>query len=181
MLVACLGIGMARYAGVLRIVRRIRMAILTLIPFALMRSAVNRKILTVMIKGCRHPGCFTVTTGAIRREVSPGMAGVGGLIVVVQVTPGAGIRGIGVIAHMAGRTVVGYCGMRAVQRVITVVDAKCCRGPARRRVAGGAIGGDAQAHVIRIGALAVIRRVAGGTVGRRSGKPRSVAIDTGGG
>ena len=68
-LVIRLRVGMTSRAGKLRKVRRIRMAIGTLIPFALVLAAIDREMLPVVVKGSGRPCRFTMTTGTVHREL----------------------------------------------------------------------------------------------------------------
>ena len=58
MLVICFGIRMAGRAGIFCIVGWIRMAISALTPFTVVCATVNGKILRIMVKCSRRPGCF---------------------------------------------------------------------------------------------------------------------------
>lgn len=165
--------------GILRIIRRVRMAVLTLIPFALVRPAVYRKILPVVVKGCWYPSRFVVATGTIGREIRPGVIRVDRLIIVANMATRTGIGCISVVALVAACAIVGNNGMRAIERVIIIVYSKRSRRPAVGGVATRTVGRDAQLAVIRIGALVVVRCMAGRTIRRGTGISRAVTIDTG--
>lgn len=62
-------IHMAGGAGKLGIVGRVDMAVCTLIPFALVLAAVDREILSVVIKGGRLPGGLRMAGDAICGEL----------------------------------------------------------------------------------------------------------------
>lgn len=64
-----IGIGMAGDAGEFCVIGRIGMAIRTLIPFAFVFAAINRKMLAVVIKSRRYPGIFAVAICAIGRKI----------------------------------------------------------------------------------------------------------------
>ncbi len=64
-LVVRLRIRMATDTGKLRVIGRVGMTIGAGIPLILVFTAVNGKILGVVVKSGRRPGCFRVTSGAI--------------------------------------------------------------------------------------------------------------------
>lgn len=91
-----------------------RMAFRTLVPFAPVISAVDRENLVVVVKGGRRPGCFRMAACAIGGKLGGCMVGVAGLVVVGRMAAETGIGGIAERVVVAGRAVVGYCGMRPV-------------------------------------------------------------------
>jgi len=113
-------------------ITRSGMAIGALIPLVFMRSAVNWEIHIIVVKGCRCPGRLTVAILAACREPSRCMVGIVCLVVVCLVATHTGIRRVIIITIMASRAIVGYGRVRAVERIVIVVN-----GETRRRPAGG--------------------------------------------
>lgn len=107
-------IGMAGDTSKFSVIRRVGMAIHTLIPFSFVLTAINWEILCVVVKRRRHPGIFSVAIRAIGRKLGGRVVGASRCVVVSRVAAKAGIRRIGIIAVVAGRTVVGYCRMRPI-------------------------------------------------------------------
>ncbi len=160
-LIVGLRVGMAIGAGHLCIIGRVSMAIDTLIPLAVMGPAVDGEILPVVVEGGRRPARLIMATGAIRRELSRLVVGIGRLVVVRIVAPETGIRRIVIITVVAGGAVVGNGGVRSLEDVVVVVVGKGRRHPTRiGGMARSAIGGEAQGLVVGIGRLGKIRRVA---------------------
>lgn len=115
----------------------------------------DERINSTVVKSRRRPGAFTMATFAVRGELSSGMVGVGGCIVIAQMAAHAGIRGIGVIAVVAGIAVVGNRDMRPVERIeCTVV--KRGRRPVAFRMTIRTGGGELGSNVVRIGRRSVV-------------------------
>ena len=118
-------------------------------------------IKTVVVESRRYPSCFAVAAGAVCGQLLRGVVGVGSLVVIANMTAHTGIRSVIVIPVMASGAVIGYDSMRAVQGVIIVVDRKGGRRPTGVcGMATRAIRRNGQGHVVRVGALVVIRRMA---------------------
>ncbi len=89
------------------VIARRGMAVGTLIPFAFMAAAINGKIHAIVVESCRFPGRFAMATGAVGRELCRFMVGICGLIIIVDMTAGTGIRSVIIITLVAGGT--GIC------------------------------------------------------------------------
>lgn len=89
----------------------------------------RKRIECIVVKCRRNPGVFRMAVGTRRGELSSGVVGIKGRIVVRLMASGTGIGRIVVIAVVAGRTIVGDRCMRAVQSIIVVVDRERCRIP----------------------------------------------------
>ena len=137
----------------------------------------GQRVKTAVIESRRYPGRFGMAGGAIRRELRRHVVGIGGLVVVGDVTAGAGVRRVVVIAVVAGSAIIRYARMRAVQGIIVVVNGESGRFPAGCSMATGAVRRDIQRQVIRVGALVVIRGMATGAIGGSACIPRSVTIN----
>ena len=81
----------------------------------------GERINCTVVKRGRRPGAFTMAAFAIRGELSSGMVGVSRRIVIAQVATDAGVWGIGIVAVVAGVTVVGNRNMRPVERIKCIV------------------------------------------------------------
>lgn len=162
------------------VIARCCMAIGTLIPFVFMLAAIDREILPVVVEISRIPRCFAVTILASRRETRRGVFGIGGLVIIADVASCTSVRGVVVIAVVAGIAIIGNGGVRPFQRVIIVVNGERGRLPGTCGVAGRAVRRNRQGDVLRVGGLVVIRCVTTRTIRRRSGITRSVATQTGG-
>lgn len=139
------------------------MAIRALAPLAFVRTAVNGEILTVVIKSRRRPGGLIVARRAICRELGSRVIGVGRLVIIRCMATRAGIWRVGVIALVAGSAIIGNGRMRAVKRVIIVVDRKRGRRPAAGRVTTCTIHRQRQRGMAWIRRLVIIRRMTAGT------------------
>ena len=147
--------------GVFGIIGGIRMAIYTGRPLPLVLAAVNRKMLPVVVECRRHPARFRMAGLAVCGKLERRMAGVRRLGIICRMAAEAGVRGIVVIAVVAGGTVVGNGCVRTIKRIIVVVDGESRRHPIRRGgMTRSAIRREIQRQVVRIGALVVIRRMA---------------------
>lgn len=113
-----------------------------------------------------------MATGAIRRELCGFMVGIGGLVIIVDMTACTGVWGVVVVAFMAGGARIGNAGMRAFQGVIIIVNGKGGRLPGVGGMAGGAVGWDSQCYVVWVGTLVIIRRMAADTIRRCAGVAR---------
>ena len=134
------------------IIVRIGMAFRTGIPFVLVFAGINGEIEIVMVESRRHPGILIVTTFAGGRKLCRLMVRIVGVVVIRLVATIAGIRSIIVISFVTGKTIVCNVGMRSLQHVIVVVDAKCGRGPAGlSRMTGGTVLRNVQGYMSRIG------------------------------
>ena len=138
------------------IVGRIAVTVGTLIPFSLVISAVNWKILGIMVEGSGCPGRFTVATGAIGRKLSRNMVRIGRIVVVIGVATRTGVGGIIVVAIMTSCTVIRNPCMRSVQRVVAVVIGEGRGLPGYVGMTGCTISGNIERYVVRIGCLVVI-------------------------
>ena len=64
--IVSLRIGMTGHAGKFGVIRRIRMAVHTLVPLPVVFSTIDRKILSIVVKGRRYPLTFRVAGRTIR-------------------------------------------------------------------------------------------------------------------
>ena len=159
-----LRIGVTAYTGEFRVIIGVGMAICTLIPFALMRSAVDWKVLTVVVKISWCPRIFRVTACTAGRKSCCCMVGICGCVIVCQVTAYTGVGRIVVIAVMTGSTVIGNGRMRAIERIVIVVVGKRCRCPAGLGgVATGTVIAKAQGYVVGVAGLVEVRCMAART------------------
>lgn len=111
----------------------------TIFCYGYMRS--GKRIKGIVVKCRWRPGCFCMTTCAIRRKLIRGMIRICRLVKIQHVTGSASVWRIVVIAVMADSAVVGYGCMRSIEGVVIIVDCKGCRPPSRNgRVTGSAIG-----------------------------------------
>lgn len=104
-LVIGLRVGMAGGTGKFSVIGRVGMALGTLIPLPLVLAAVNGEILPVVVKGRRRPGRFGMATRTISREMRCGVIGIGGLVVIVEVTG----RAVGGCTGISGA--VAFCAI----------------------------------------------------------------------
>ena len=107
-------VGMASGAGYLGIVSGVAVAIGTGAPLSIVFTTINRKILSIVVECGRRPGIFTVTTGAIRRELSRGVVWIRRLNVIRVMAPIAGIGCVVVITIVTSRTIIGDGGVGSV-------------------------------------------------------------------
>lgn len=109
MIVVRLGIGMANGAAKLGVVVWVQVAIRAGIPFAFMRTGVNREKLTVVVfeLGRRPAGIQGVTGGTIGRKLQ--------LLVI-------GVLGVIVIFLVAGHAVGGQAGKSAVGMALVAIS-----------------------------------------------------------
>jgi hypothetical protein len=151
----------------------------TIVGDAGMRPNQSEEIIVVS-EGSRHPVWLRgVACGTVRREAQCRVVGIGRLVEIVMMTPDTGIRGIVVIAAVAGCAVVGNISMRAIQHKIAVVVSKAGGAPARLGgVAALAIGRKPQTGVAGIGRLVVVGGMAGGAIRWCALVTRRMAIDT---
>ncbi len=107
-----------------------------------------------------------VAHGAIHRQIKRGMAGIEGLVVVKRMTGLAGIGRVGIIAVVAGITIIGDGLVRPSERVYRIV-VKSGGYPGCFRVAGSTVQRELRSLVVGIGGGIVLRRMATGTgIGR---------------
>ena len=133
----------------------------------------------IMVKvGNRGPGRFGVTGRTISAEAGLLVIGIGGGVVVIDVTTGAGIGCIGKAIGMAAGAIVGDGGMSACQGINFIVDGKLCRTPAWLcGVAGCTIGAQAQLLMVGVSRLIEVGLVAAHTGGGRTGVAIGMAFD----
>ena len=87
------------------------------------------------------------------------------LVIIRSVASDTGAGRVVVIPVVAGSTIVGNCSVRALQRIIVIVDRETCRCPTRCcGMAHRAIGRDIQGCMFRVGCLVKI----GGMAARAS-------------
>lgn len=84
----------------------------------------GERVYGIMIESRRRPGGFRVASRAVGRKLVRGVVGICRLVEIGGVTACAGVQRIVVIPVMASRTLVGNGCVRAVQRIIIVVDGK---------------------------------------------------------
>ena len=80
--------------GYLCIVGRIAVAVNALIPLTLVISAVDRKILGIVIEVGGRPGCLTVAAVAVCRKLCSNVIGVGCVVIVISMATCAGVGGV---------------------------------------------------------------------------------------
>jgi len=164
------GLGMAGSGtGKLLEVAGVRMAIGTQGPSALVMSGIDREILSVVVKGRGGPGRLRMAGGTVGGEAGCSMVGICGLVVIIHMAAGAGIRDIGIISVMACFT----CnrGMSSLQLVIIIMNGKCGRFPPWRcSVAVGTGIRDIDGNMVWICRLGIGLLMAAETFGRRSAK-----------
>ena len=103
-----------------------------------------------------------MTTLAIHGELCDLVVRVRSLVVIIHVTALAGVGGVVVIPSMTDGAIVLNSNMGTRYRVIIIMNGKAGRFPARvGRMAGLAIIGNSNAHMIRIDRLVVVRFMAG--------------------
>lgn len=93
------------------VIARRGMAVGALIPFPFVFAAINGKMHDIVVESCRFPGCFAMATGAVCRELCRFMVGIGGLIIIVDMTAGTGIRSVIIITLVTGGTGIGNAGV----------------------------------------------------------------------
>ena len=93
-----------------------------------------------MLKCSRFPCCFGVTGKAFSGELRSSMRRIIGLVIFIQVTTDAGVRGVVVVILMTRCTVVGNQRMGSVQGINFIVCRETGRAPARRRGMAGFAG-----------------------------------------
>lgn len=101
---------------------------ITVIGDLLMRS--GEWVKCGMIETRRNPGNLGVAFRTGGRKTGGCVIGIVRRVVVVGMAAKAGVRGVIVIPIMAGRAIIGDCGMRAIQCIVIVVNGKFCRHPA---------------------------------------------------
>ena len=130
-----------------------------------------------MIKGRRRPGSFAVASGAIGRELRSRVVRTSRSRIIGRMAAVAGIRCVVVVAVVAGSTIIGNARMRAVQRIVIVVNGECSRFPARvGGMAHRTIRRNIQGGVIRVGTGSIIGRMA---TRAGVGRIREIAVVTG--
>lgn len=98
-----------------------------------------------------------MTYCTVRRESGRFMIGIGGGVVISEVTTYTGIGRIVVVAVVTACTVIGNVGMCSQQRVIVIVNGEGCRHPVRiGRMTHIAVGRNTQRQVVRVDTLIVI-------------------------
>ena len=121
----------------------------------------------IVVESGGNPGCFGMAGCAIRRELYCGMVGVGCLIVIISVATEAGVRGVVVIAVVAGYAIVCDGRMPPVKRVKLIVDTKRRRIPSRfGGMARSAIPRQPQSLMAGVKTVVVIKGMAGFALGR---------------
>ena len=73
------------------------MTIITLVPYALMLSAIDWEKLVIMIKGSRYPCIFAVTGSAVCSKTGGYMRWIGCVVIVILMATYTGIGGVVVI------------------------------------------------------------------------------------
>ena len=102
---------------------------------------------------------------AIYRELLCLVIRIRHLVIVCRVAAEAGVRCVVVVPVVAGSAIIGYDSMCAIQHIIIIVNGKAGRRPiGLRRMTGSTVRREAQRHVVRIGTLVEIRRMASRTI-----------------
>ena len=110
------------------------------------------------------------------------MVGVGGPVEIRSMTAGAGIRGVVVVAVVAGGTITGDRQVRSVQDPEVVVIRELGRTPTGLGgMAGGTIRREVEGLVVRIGCNVPVGHVAGVTIRGCPSIPGGMALDAIGG
>ena len=133
MILIGLRIGVTAHTGKLRVVVGVGMAVRTLIPFTLVRSAIDREILTVMVKISRCPGSLAVTARAGSRKSGCCVVRIRCPVIIRLMAAHTGIGCIVVITVVTGRAVIGNGRVRAIERIVIVMAGKSRRRPADSR------------------------------------------------
>lgn len=107
-----------------RIITRSGVAVHALIPLIPVFSAVNGEMHAIVVEVCRRPCRFGMADPAVGWELSGGMAGIGGLVIVIRMTAITGVQGIVVISVVAGRAVIGDTRMCPVKGIVIIVNVK---------------------------------------------------------
>ena len=135
-------------------------------PSVFVVTAVNRKILAVVIKGRWRPGSYRMARFTFLRKLCGQVIRIGCGIILGAMAPVTGVWCAGVIPFMAQRTIVTDGGMRSGKRIIVIMDREGSRDPAG---IGGmtiiAVDRQGQALMIGIGGGVISGLMAGGTAG----------------
>ncbi len=130
-----------------------------------------------MVERRRNPARFRVAIRTGRRELVRHVVRIRRPVVIVQVAARTGVRGVGVVAVVAGGTVVRDCRMCPVQYPEVVVDREGRRLPTRcRRVAACTVGGYSEQHMIGIGRLVIVYRMTGIAIRWRAAVSACMAV-----
>ncbi len=104
-----IGIGSVMFVAIdtfkLAVIRSVHMAIGAGIPFTLMFSRIDGKILSIVIPVSRFPGCGSMAVFTSCREICRLMIGVGCTIVIFLMAGNAGRGCIGISRLMAVNTI----------------------------------------------------------------------------
>ena len=157
------------------------MAIDTLRPGALVGTAVDRKILSVVVKTRRYPGVFIVAQHAVVRELGSLVIGVGRRVVILLVATDAGVGRAVIIPVVTIDTLVGDGRVSAVElvKIVVIVEARRTP-PGLSRVALDAIIPKTEGQVVRIARGVKFAEMAVHTLGRsplKSGRVTLQATD----
>ena len=109
-----------------------------------------------------------MATDTVGRELGGFMVRIRRLVEIGQVAAYTSVRGIAVVAVVAGGTVIGNGRVRTIERIVVVVVGKSCRRPAGLGgVAARTVVAEAQRHVVGVAGLVKISRMAACTGIRR--------------
>ena len=116
---------MAGSTGLDRVVGWIGVTFTALIPYTLVRTAVDREILIIVFGVfSRNPRIFIVTGGTFGREIQRCMGWIVGLIVFIHVTSCTGVRRIVVISVVTSHALISNRGMSSRKHIILIVYVK---------------------------------------------------------
>mgnify|MGYP007072896921 CR=1 FL=1 len=111
------------------IVVRTCMTFHTVLPFALMTTAVNRKILEVMVESSWSPGILTMTLFTTGRKLYCLMWWICGLVVSIRMAAKTSVGTIDIITFVTVKTVAGNALVRPGQWIVVIVLRKAGRLP----------------------------------------------------
>ena len=108
---------------------RVGMAIITLIPFALVLSAIDREVFDIVIESSWLPCVFTMTGCAVGSKSRCSMWRTRGVVIVIQVTPHTGVWCVIVITVVTKSTIIGDGGMSSLKHIVIIMIGHGCRHP----------------------------------------------------
>jgi len=144
----------------------------TCVPFTIVPAAVDREVVSIVVKSGWVPSVGIMAHGTVRWEQCRGMAWVIGAVVVRHVAGITVRRCAGVSIGMAGNTTHAYVrpNKREVGRIMIIRS----WGPIGYIVANGAIRWESSCYVVRVGRSIVIRDMA--SIAIRWGSLISIAM-----
>ena len=114
-----------------------------------------------MIKSGRRPDILSMASSAVSRKLRCFMVGVGSAIIIRGMATCTSIWRFGIIAVVAGSTVIGYFSVSTSYSIILIVSREGSRTPSRSSgVTGSTISGNTQNFMVRIERCVKIRLMA---------------------